>query len=513
MPSIHNLIAAISPDIYCEESVRKEVKQIVKTKGFSEAAEKSKPLKSEVLFNYEEARKDALSKWGLKAPSEEHTLKYDSPSEGLEPVYFWILDFISGLHREVDKITDNFVSSPGSGHFSEVQGKATQMQQEVSRTMGNVNTVMKSVLNLIYDLKEFKLKMEPYKKYNSENQKEKTTALLSLKQSWLDNVDIRKGRGSLNALASGELDFVTIRDAFMVAQSIKSVDKIDLNDRVKRILKQRVSEFFLWLSESEKSLNQRYNIEKNYLKSQVNMLKLYSRWVKPYLKAAQKLEQQYSSQQAALVTTFNTMLLELELFAKSEYKPEDDVNEGLLPDLFKKVNSRKYYSILIVEFDFRSIPQRVSQRGDWAFGGKTEIKFTSYALNEQEIKVLKEELEKDDLGDAMKLIQGATDDSLKEIQKDLDELLEDKEKKKETKNSEDTNPFSALFSGLFSFLKSSKKDFKPEDLSKGIKPDNKYEEIIRSQAIIDARQKCFTVYDVYKKTHGMPSHSSPFEEI
>jgi hypothetical protein len=510
MVSIHNLIAAISPDVYCNSEVRKEVKRLVKEKGFLEAAEIAEPFETDVHFDYDSARADALSNWGLKAPSEKHSISYDSPTDGIEPVYFWILDFISNLFKDVEKITDNFVSSPGSGHFSEIQGKATQMQQEVARTMGNVNAVIKSILNLVYDLKEFKLRLDPYDSYKSKDEKKKFIALLSLKQIWLDNVDLRKGRGSINALASGELDFTTLRDAFMSIKSQKSIDNLDLNNRVKRILIQRAEEFFRWIEESEKSLKQRYNIERNYLKSQVNILKLYSRWVKPYLKAAQKLEQQYESSQAALVTTFNTILLELRLLAKSEYQPEDDVNEGLLPSTFKKIKGRKYYSVLITELNFRGIPQRIQQRGDWAFGGKVDVKFTSYSLNDQELKVLKEELEKDDLGDIMSLIQGSTDDSLKQIQEDIDEILEDK-KKEEEKLKGSSNPFFALFS----FLKTKKtQDSKSkEDFHKGIKPDNKYEQVLRSQSIIDAREKCFTLFDVYKKTHGMPSHASAFEAI
>tara|TARA_Y100000310_G_scaffold21893_2_gene21117 strand:+ start:672 stop:2225 length:1554 start_codon:yes stop_codon:yes gene_type:complete len=517
MPSIHQIIAAISPDIYCDEEVRKKVKDLVKKEGYLEAAKKSKPLSSDVLFDLTEARKDALSKWGLQSPKEEHKIMYDSPAQGIEPIYFWILDFLPDLYDEIEKLTDNFESSAGSGHFSELQGKATQMQQEVSRNMGTINALLKTILNLVYDLKEFKIKLEPYQAYHSTDPKKKQAGLFALKQVWLDNVDIKRGRGSINSLSFGELDFATLGDAFRIAKSAESANNLDLNDQVKRLLKDRVREFFLWIPESEASLKQRYEIEKNYLKSQHNSLKLSLRWVKPYLKAAQRLEQKHGSMQAALVTTFNTMLLELVLLAKTPYKPGGDVKEGLLPKVFDKVKTRKYYSILFVEFNFRGIPQRI-QQGGFSFGGRTEVKFTSYSLNEDELTVLKEQMEKNDMGDVMKLIEGATEDSLGAIQKDIDDILEDKpsdsknpneSSSKEKSESEDTNPFTALFSIFNGTGKSSSS----KDLSKGIKPDNKYEQVIRSQAIIAARDRCFTVFDVYKKTHGMASHQSPFDEI
>ena len=110
----------------------------------------------------------------------------------------------------------------------------------------------------------------------------------------------------------------------------------------------------------------------------------------------------------------------------------------------------------------------------------------------------------------MRLIEGATTESLAEVQKDIDEFLEPSEKKeKKTKKTEDVNPFGALFS----FLKKKEAPVEKEDLSAGIKSETEYEKVIRSQAILDAREKCFTIFDVYKKSHGMVSHTSPFEQI
>lgn len=536
MANIHEIIPVVSPDTYCQESkedtnLREYVRKLVKEKGYGQAIEEmskgSKVKLSDLklkpgelpLYNYDDAKADAFNLWGLKSPIEKHEIIYDSPTEGLEPIYFWLLDFVNEVYRtKVEKITDNFVSSPGSSHFSELQGKATQMQQEVSRTMGNINTVIKSVLNLVYDLKEFNLRLKPYDDYKKANAgtQEKFNKLLSLKQVWLDNVDIKKGRGSINALASGELDFATLRDAFMALESLEQIMKksgergsLDLNERVRRILQQRAQEFFDWIEESNRSLRQRYEIEKNYLRSQINMLKLYARWVKPYLKASQKLEQA-DNKSAELVTAFNTVIFELVILANSKYDTDDDVAAGLLPDIFKKIKkeSREYSKILVLEFGFRSIPQKVSQRGEWGFGGRAKITFTSYALNDQELKVIEDELKKDDFNSVMKLIEGATDNSLKEIQKDIDELLGDNKEKKEVKpilTSEDTNPFKALFSG-FKFNKKEKKVWKLGDI---IEPDNDYEKVMRSQTAISARETCFTIFDVFKKSKGMPSHADP----
>ena len=86
---------------------------------------------------------------------------------------------------KVEKLIDNFSSSPGGGHFSELQGKASQMQQEASRVLGTVNQILKGVINLIYDLKEFKIRLSHYDAANSRDSRFAEAGLLALKQMWM----------------------------------------------------------------------------------------------------------------------------------------------------------------------------------------------------------------------------------------------------------------------------------------------------------------------------------------
>ena len=442
-------------------------------------------------------------------PSITHTLIYDSPAEALEPLYFWILDFM-GNFGNVEKLVDNFASSPGSGHFSELGAKKSQMQQEAFRIMATINSVLRSVLNLIYDLKEFKIRLGHYDAANSKEKSKSEAGVLALKQIWMDKVDILRGQGSLNALSSGNLQFVTLRDAFLVAKNPDDVDKIDLNDRVKRILKPRVQEFAEWRKRSEMELKKRYEIEKTYLKSQVDSLKLQSRWAKPYLKAAEKLTQDEKiAEDEALVTAFNTVLLQLTIMVKSKIGLEKSATRtrmtGLqLPEDFKKISKkiRDYYSVVVVDFKFRGIPSKSGQH--YIFGGRAEIKFKSWGLNQDEYDLLKSKLEDSDLYDALKLVQGMTDDSLSQLKLDLDEFLEDEKEKKKTDDS---------FFGFSSFFpvrqKKSDVEIKKEKLEKlkdkGIKKDSYAEAYVRNLAIAEAMDNGFTIYDTLKKAYGMAS--------
>jgi len=469
----------------------------------------SEIIEKVVPYYQERAKKKAK---GLvnSVESANHTLGYDSSVETLEPIYFFILDLMGDFGLSTEKLIDNFSSSPGSGHFAELGQRATMMQNQASKVLGDINIVLRSVLNIIYDLKEFRVRLQSYDDLKTPK---KDAAILSLKQIWMDKVDIQKGNSSIKAMALGQSGFATLIDAFLASKDEKVAEKLDLNERVKRILIPRINEFNIWVSQSEQELRKRYELEKSYLRSQVNSLKLYSRWAKPYLKAAYDLESKERAREPALVKTFNTILLELVLIGKNELKVRDSALEGLLPREFAKENFtkklRKYYSCIVVEFTFRGIPQRVSQQAHYTFGGKADVSFKAYALNEDELNQLNKELEKSDLDDVLKLISGATDDSLGQLQEEINFFLEEKDKEKEKKEkNEGSNPFLALF-GVYN--KSENKEApkkKDEKENKPLRKDNWIEKThLRALAEDIAKTTATTLFDIYKKAHGMASYT------
>ncbi|MDE1848889.1 MAG: hypothetical protein KGH55_02560 [Nanoarchaeota archaeon] len=488
MATIHQIIGKVNPALYAEN-------------------------KEDLLEKYKSQDKIPANEVKPK-PLLQHTLVYDSSSETLEPVYFFILDLMNDMRLSPEKIVDNFSPSPGSGHFSELGQRATIMQQQATKILGDINNVTRSILNLVYDLKEFKIRLQSYEDMKSQKKETKEAALLSLKQIWMDKVDINKGNSSIKALAvAGGVGYQTLIDAFLFVQDEKQADKVDLNDRVKRIVKQRIQEFNLWLSESEKELKKRYEIERKYLKSQVNSVKIYARWAKPYLRAAQQLEISDSSGNPALVKAFNTILLELTLLGTSKVDIKGAVGEEKLPKDFLRLMKkgdlkRDYVSCVVVDFNFRGIPQRVAQQPHYTFGGRAEIKFTAYALNSDELKKVHEELSKSDIADAFGLIEGATS-NLEELQDDIDAFLKEEEKSEksaEKKLKEDmSNPFLAL---LGFYNKTEGSIFRPRvELDKSLKPDNYAEKnYLRVLATAGAKETTFKLFEVYKKAHGMPTY-------
>lgn len=440
-----------------------------------------------------------------------HTLTYESYAETLEPIYYFVLDLMEDFGTKPEKLIDNFSPSPGSVEFGELGTRASVMQQQASGMLEKINAVLKSVLNILYDLKDFRTRLQVYDDLHSNEGGIKTSARLSLKQIWMDKVDIMKGNSSIKAMAIQGVMPLLI-NAFLASNTVHDVETIDLNEVTKRVLLPRVQEFNNWIEQSERELRNRYAIEKNYLRGQVDSLKLYSRWARPYLLSAQKLEQT-ESKSAALVTAFNRTVLQLTLLGKSELKIKDLAIEGELPsefasDRFIKRLKKKYYNCVLVDFLFRAVPQK-TQSGS-TYIGRVDIKFAGYSLTNQELDKLKQELEQSDIGDALKLIKGITEDSLNQIQEEINFFLEEKEnkeKQEEEKSSDESNPFLALI-GHYNKPKEKPKEEKKEEKKIIVEPDNWVEKNhLRKLSEQKAKEQAFNFFDIYKKAHRMPSYT------
>ncbi|MBS3167677.1 hypothetical protein J4216_00975 [Candidatus Woesearchaeota archaeon] len=400
------------------EEVRKSLKDKKDKKDYLKSLIKDK--------SYEKIKSDLLKELAVLVkgePIKSYNLIYDSLSEALEPIYFWILDFMqdskpAGLGLKVWKGKEEFEASVSSGYFGEIGQRATLMQQKAMEYLGAINNVIKSILNLIYDLREFEIRIAPYDKLKDKKleEKDKIGALFSLKGLWMDQVDSRKGRGSINLLGQ-DLQFATLRDAFFYVKESSGVTKeLDLNERVKNILKRKLEEFEEWKLKSEDEIRKRYEIEKKYLRSQVKTLELYASWVKPYLIAAQKLRMRGSTPEglrnANIVNSFSNMEIELSLMGKKEVNP-GDVHESYS----KIVLEKKYYSVVEINLKFRSVPSTVSGQGGrhYVHGGRTDIVFNAFALDNIELEAL-EALE---LHEDLELINTWVHGTLKDLEEDL----------------------------------------------------------------------------------------------
>ena len=232
--------------------------------------------------------------------------------------------------------------------------------------------------------------------------------------------------------------------------------------------------------------------------------------MKPYLKAAEQLRQKGFEGSAALVNAFSTTMFQLTLFG---------IKNSEVPDKFTGYNlKRKYHSIILIDLKFRGhVSRRVTQAGDqgFALGGLVEITFDCFALNEEELKLVKDKMAAEDVGDALRFEGDVAAEALDELKEDLEHFLKDDikiKRMKDEKKKEDINPFGAIWkmvrdlSGLLTGggVKK-KKDAKEIKELKDVKPDNFVEKSVRADAAKTAAEGLYLVYDIYKKSHGMAS--------
>ena len=246
----------------------------------------------------------------------------------------------------------------------------------------------------------------------------------------------------------------------------------------------------------------RSEAEANLLRSKIETLKLYAHWLGPYLRQARQLEQNARGD-AGLVSVFNTAAIELVLLAQREYPVEEDVDRGELPRMFLKAKRRIYCPVLSLELKVRAAPERASP-GAYGYRGRFDLTLTSYALNQEEIAVLREQIDRENLDEVMATVAGKATGTLNQLLKQMESFAP--EPMKSEAEPDDPNPFLALF-GLEDRPSESEAG-NSDDTSQvhwwSIAKDTDVEAVVRSQALLDARRRCLEFYNACKAALKMP---------
>ncbi len=445
-------------------------------------------------------------------------------ARSLEPYYFWTLDFFKKIGYNVEKAKEEMGASVVSQFFGELSVRKQQFERRGMEILASVNTVVRSIVNLLYDLREFDRRLNIYDDLSSSNSKEKMAARLTLKRVWMDEVDVRKGNASINAMtAQRGLEFATLRDAFMIISNLEEIEKMDLNDRVKNILRGRFEEYLKWEEASQKELGQRRKIELSYLKAQVESLRLYSKWAKPYLKAAQMIKfKEPDIHDAELIQAFDQNMIEIILRGTQAYSIKSFITPGGDPKSYKaplikkttlpslkeskvfskeemnRLSSKKggpqALSVIEVRFKYRARPTLVAQSqqgggGSYRQQGKINIEFIGYAMTPEEFNKLKKQEEMD----AMKFIEGLTTESLEGMREELEKYLDEIEGL-EKKDKKTRIPL------LDRFLN-------PKGANVGISFQGFGKKILerRARELVkkETAQSLFTLYDIFKSAHRL----------
>jgi transcription antitermination factor NusG len=475
-----------------------------------------------------------------------HDLIYDAFGEAMEPTYYWILDFMrEAMGYTVEKTSDFFAASEASGYFGEMGQRRTALETRVAGggqapgLFGTINMIIKSIINLLYDLKTFDLRLKHYDDIKIKDPSVKKSAVEALKGIWLNEVDKTKGNAAIDMLAA-QLNFITLRDSFMIVpvqdwyvhdadskkiseikeKAVKYVEKMDLTDVVKRILAPRVKEFVDWVYLSEKELRMRRSVEKSYLKAQDSALKAYTKWARPYLIATQKLipaeytelleeHKELGIGPEAIPTPFHAMWFYLELLGSKAAdieltRPGVGVYKKLSEELKDKKNQP--LAILNIRFAFRGSPQTTrGARGEIITinTGRLFVRFSGYVMQKKHLDLL---LKRQD-AEVMKFIDVMTTETLEAMADDLKKYMEEEKPTEEKAKTAFELPLSAfikpIFGSIGKFNKQAKEVFKKMP-KLGLESGEAWK-IARMKliAIEKAKKDSYNIFEKYRKANKM----------
>ena len=212
-----------------------------------------------------------------------------------QPEYYSVMQMFGALEYKILRIAELVDPSSLSSLMNMVFDKRKNLEDRVMQLLGSINTVLKSIIAIIYELKELDRNLYFYDELKDSDKEKAEAAELALKRIFLDNIDSRKGGASLSALSRSPTQsqagpgFIDIMSVFYQVKSLKDVSQIDRNEQYKNILKNRYIEYEKWKEINGKDLKNRKSMLLQYLKSQMGSFDLYVDWCSTYLSLLSKM--------------------------------------------------------------------------------------------------------------------------------------------------------------------------------------------------------------------------------
>lgn len=463
--SIHKLIATINPEVFCESQMRAKTKAALRDSltaddnlAYLKATAFALPCESNLIALDKLWAENFFNLPGYRSPIEQHALSIDSPGEPLEPIYFDLIHELAAHEGwTIEKLIDTASATPGSGLSLDLNRRSQMDQHEVTKLLTFMRQRIRVFVQEWQKWREQKRQLTFYALARTPEDPAAESARHRLSHTW------QEGEHTVGA--------------------------------------DREAAFAQWLRDSETELRTQTEIGRDLLAGDLQLLHLQANWLRPYLKPQNRTDH---SGDPAMVAAFNSAIFDIILLVQMDSPLQPMVEAGDLPKLLLHPKHRRSQPMLIVEIKFRAIPER-TKSGAYAYRGRAELRFTSYALNEDELTILRRELNRSEWGEVLGMLETNLSGSLKALLNDLDELLVEPKEVHLTPKSEkspDPNPFTALFDFSDWFTRRDGKAI--AQIIEPLKPDTEPEAVIRSLSLLAARQRCLEIYNRSKETFKLP---------
>ncbi len=441
----------------------------------------------------------------------------DSPVSGVESIYFWLIRFmeerppfglnLSGEWGRIEKIKDMYTAGETSSYWGMAEQRKGLQQDKFQQLMANVGQLLKTLFQLIRELRIIDERLEFYKKSYAGDR----SAEIALKSIWIDLVEGgSKNPASVLGLGS-QVGFVTLPDLFFAIHPKKDdvrkeVDKLGdpdhggINRKVREVLERKLTQYLYWKEKTYDELLKGEKFKTQYLRQHYHVIRLYLNWLRPYLKNVQRLQMQGTATDKDIIAAFETSKIEVELLGiETRYEAEGEYGK-------ETKDFKEFFPVIRVKLNHVAMPeiafQSEGQRGA-IHRGRTVVIIEAFVAQVQKEgdKVIRDDLteykskiDKEDL----ELLE-AVDASIMAMKDDLEKYLLKagelaREQNKDEKKGESVgSPFKHLFLGF-------KELAGIPTLHRKDKTKNVNE---KGAAENDAKTKAYTLYNIYKKTHGM----------
>ncbi|MBI4150670.1 hypothetical protein HY492_00940 [Candidatus Woesearchaeota archaeon] len=386
----------------------------------------------------------------------------EHPNLGIEPLYFWCLTHYRAQGFPiVDKVNDVFSASESSSMFGQGQQRLGLTQDRVFTFLRTIHEMVNSLPQYVRELRAIAERRSYY--VDSDKQGgEGEAAEKTLKGLYVDLVEGgTKNPASVFGL-SQQVGFVVLPNLFFSMRREPGESDDSFWERVKKlgdgkdgfnpsvldVLQRKLKQYYTWKKATHEELTKRRTYLLKYLKQYYATIKLYMKWVKPYLKAAKRMGLDIDRMsRAELTKSFETALIEIEVLGKKLEAGSGDKDS--------------VFNCLMMTFQYRTKPAMSFVTPDYQHRGPThtgeaELTWRSYTWTQKDIDMFKKLKDQEDY-DLLKDINETLKESLSEVEEDLSTFLEQADQEvfgaKEDKKPEDAKttwfqPATDVFSGI-----------------------------------------------------------------
>ncbi len=441
---------------------------------------------------------------GFPKPARRYRLHYEGYNISIEEPYFWVLHYLRyyGGFPRIDKITDVFAAAENSAFFGASQQRLGLQQDKVSQFLATIGKMVRELFQLVRELRILDERMSYYVDSFTTSQSSES-AEITLKGIWVDLVEQgAKNPASVYGMAR-EVQFTTLPDLFFSTHPGKQED-VDIvverergqfNRKVREVLKRKLRAFLAWKEHTFEEIKNRRVFTLKYLRQHFEIIRMYTTWVKPYLKNIQRMQLDQSRVDTPdLIVAFEGSMVEVEILA-IKGKHEDKVKQCILMHYLFRTRPEMNYS-------------QEYQRGPLHLG-RIEMDFRSYAWTDKEIENYKKMRVQEDM-QLLGVIDGSVKAALEslgdELMRYLKEAGEEFEEKKEMPKPihKSHSPFVSVFAGFAEMFTAfgSRKEVK--NIQKKISQTEIMKTAIsRKKAVQSVNKVMWNTYHHFKKHHGM----------